>query len=186
MKKLPFIILLLLTKFTFAQKDTVGLHIPYSEGSVVYERVFAANGKSKDQLYSNAKLWFINHYNNSREILSQDSTVGRVVGKGKETIQFKGPLSVIVPFDDRMTIQIDVKDNRYRCRMYNMTLSTQETDKKDRTVATPEELVNTLTGKGNTSALNKSQARRMLESLNTTIDAAMASLNKTMNDDDDF
>jgi hypothetical protein len=186
MKNLRFIILLFISTSSFAQKDTTGLHIPMSDGAVVYEKVFESPGKSKAELYSNARLWFIERYKGTNDIVVADSAMSRLVGKGRELVNFTGPMNVAMPFDDRLTIQIDCKDGRYRCRIFNMTLISRELDQKDRIVTSPEEMVNILNGKGGVSGLNRNQARRMIESLNTTIDMTMMSLFKTMTDKDDF
>ena len=179
---------LFIIKGAFAQKDTVGLHIPFSEGTVVYEKVFDAPGKSKADLYSSAQLWFITHYKGDRDILAQDSIAGKIVGKGKEIVNWEGPVSTVIPFNNFLTIQIDCKDSKYRIRMYNMHLIAPKNYNIDGTETTPEDMVNLLTGQPTASAaaFNKKQATRMLESLNITINNTMASLYKTMTDNDDF
>jgi hypothetical protein len=184
MRKFLFAILILFTNVAFAQKDTIGLNIPVSNGKVVYERVFKTPGKSKPELYNSAQTWFIEHYNGARNIEINDTIMGRFVGRGKEIVNFKGPLGVSMPFDDRLTIQIDCKDSVYRCRIFNMRLSYPKTTTTDEINTNPEEMVSILTGKG--GVLNKNQARRMLESLNTTINNTMQSLYKSMTEKDDF
>jgi len=186
MKTLFVLIFTLITGTAFAQKDTVGLNIPYADGAVVYEKVFDAPGISKAELYSNSQLWFTQHYRGEKDIEIADTAMARVVGKGKEIVNFVGPLNLSMPFNDSFTIQIDCKDNKYRCRMYKMTLSSQEANKSDRTIITPEELTATLAGQTGGSGLNKNQARRMMESLNTTVNNTMTSLYKTMTDKNDF
>jgi hypothetical protein len=185
MKTLLITIFTLITATAFAQKDTVGLNIPYADGVVVYERVFEATGVSKAALYDNSLLWLTQRYKGDRYLEISDTATARVTGKGREIVNFTGPLNHLMPFEGLFTIQIDCKDNRYRCRIYNIILSTDEGNKSDRTIITPEELVATLTGKPE-GVLNKNQARRMLESLNTTINDTMASLYKTMADKNDF
>ncbi|MDB5136029.1 MAG: hypothetical protein JWP37_2632 [Mucilaginibacter sp.] len=184
MRKLLFVIFILITNIAFAQKDTIGLNIPISNGKVIYERVFKTPGKSKSELYNNAQTWFIEHYNGARNIEINDTTMGRLVGRGKEIVNFKGPLGVLMPFDNRLTIQIDCKDSVYRCRIFNMRLSYPKTTTTDDIDTNPEEMVSILTGKS--GVLNKNQARRMLESLNITINDTMLSLYKNMTEKDDF
>jgi hypothetical protein len=186
MRNLFFVILLFISAPVFAQKDTTGLHIPINDGAVVYEKVFNAPGRSKAELYSNARLWFVEHYKGINSIEIADTVMSRLVGKGKETVNFIGPLNMAMPFDGKLTIQIDCKDGKYRCRIFNITLSSREPDPKDRTTTTPEDMVDVLTGKSSASPLNKNQARRMLESLNTTINNTLTSLYKTMIDNNDF
>ena len=64
-----------------AQKDTVGLKIPVTDGAVIYERVFDVPGKSKADLYKNAQLWFADHYvnsNNEIEFRARMQTPGKL------------------------------------------------------------------------------------------------------------
>ena len=181
MKKLLFAALLLSSSAAFAQKDTTGLHIPFSSGSVVYEKIFDAPGKTKFQLFDSAQQWFIGRYKTDHGIEVIDTANMRVIAKGKEMLTISMMLNT-VPFDDMMTIQLDCRDGKYRCRIYSMTLQTNESSKLDKIVTNPEDLVNTLTGKNGATILTKSQARTMLENVNTKVNEVMMSLNKTMND----
>lgn len=56
MKKILIIAFVFLAKSAFAQKDTVGLNVPYVNNTVIYERVFDAPNTSETLLYSNAGL----------------------------------------------------------------------------------------------------------------------------------
>ncbi|MBS1502441.1 MAG: DUF4468 domain-containing protein [Bacteroidetes bacterium] len=182
MKNLCLAALLLIPAALFAQKDTIGLHVPMNNGSVVYEKVFNAPGKTQMQLFNSAQEWFIGRYQTDRVIEMIDTANMRIIGKGKETVNFTGPLNASIPFDDRMSIQVDCKNGKYRCRMYSIALTIQNPAEKDKTAVGPEDMVNVLTGKGSKGGFNKAQARRMLEALNAAVDTAMASLDKTMND----
>jgi hypothetical protein len=181
MKKLLFAALLMISSAAFAQKDTTGLHIPMTNGSVVYEKIFDAPGKTKMQLFNSAQQWFIGRYKTDHSIEVTDTANIRVIGKGKELVVVRMMLNDI-PFDDMMTIQVDCKDGKYRCRIYSMALQTDPSSKLDKMATNPEDLVNALTGKHSMTAFNKSQARTMLENVNFKVNEVMASLNKTMDD----
>jgi hypothetical protein len=56
MKKLLILALIIFTKSAFAQKDTVGLNIPFANNTVVYERVFEVPNAPKNMLFGNAGL----------------------------------------------------------------------------------------------------------------------------------
>ena len=185
MKKLTIVIFLFIAKGAFAQKDTVGLHIPVVDGGVVYERVFQAPGKSKSELYNNAQLWFVKHYGGADCVQMADRDMARVVGRGFETINFKAVLGITVDYNDKMLLQIDCKDGKYRVRVYHIILESQDPG-KDKVIVTPEDLLNILEGKGSTFQFTKAQARRVLDSLNTTTYQTMTSLNSVMSDGDDF
>lgn len=186
MKNLLLAALLLTSTAALAQKDTTGLHIPFANGNVVYEKVFDAPGKTKLQLFNSAQQWFIGRYKTDRGIEVLDTVNMRVIGKGKETVNFSSGFNASGPFADLMSIQIDCKDGKYRCRLYSITLTNGDVHATnnllDNLVTNPENIVSFLGGKSGTSHLNKNQARGILEALNATINNVMMSLDKTMND----
>lgn len=185
MKKLFIIVLVLFAKNTFAQKDTVGVNTPYKNQLIVYERVFNAPGKSRSDLFGNAQLWFFNHYRSTNGIQINDADAGRIVGNGIETINFKAILGIDVVYDAKLSIQIDCKDGKYRCRIFNIVLDSQ-TQGKDKVITRAEELMKALLGQANISQLNKNESKRALQSLNTMVNDTMQSLNSIMTDSDNF
>ena len=58
MRKLLVLALIIFAKSASAQKDTVGLNVPFVNNTVVYEKVFDVPTAPKNLLYSNASLWF--------------------------------------------------------------------------------------------------------------------------------
>ena len=164
------------TNVVFAQKDTTGLNIPVKDGTVVYERVVEAPNKSKADLYKNAKQWFVDYFKSSKDVIqNEDKEDGKIVGKGILLIPFKGALGSNVMYNDKLSIQVDCKDNKYRLRFYEQTLSSSGGE----VVTTPESLIGKLLGKEK-SPFNEKQARRMLESMNATITTAIFAFNKAM------
>jgi len=186
MKNLIIALFALVSVSAFAQKDTSGLKIPNSTGNVVYERVFETPGKTRYQLFNDAQQWFIARYKTFRYIEVTDSVNMRVIGKGKEIVNYVGPLNVSLPYVSRMTIQIDCKDGKFRSRISSINLAPRDTSASGNFVTTPEELVDMLNGKSQIVGLNKNQARRLLESLNITIDNTMVSIQKALADKNDF
>jgi hypothetical protein len=187
MKKLLLLVFVLITKSTFAQKDTVGLSTPLVNGSVVYEHVFTASQRSKPELFDNAQLWFIRHYKSANGIQIQNDYTGRIVGSGTEVISFKGPLGADVPLDVDLTIQIDCKDGKYRCRIFNACIATQMQG-KDKTTTTADDLMNFILMRKtvNPVAFNKNQSKKILQGLSTMVNNVMLSINENMSVTDDF
>ncbi|MBS1527165.1 MAG: DUF4468 domain-containing protein, partial [Bacteroidetes bacterium] len=149
-------------------------------------KVFDAPGKTKIQLFNSAQQWFIGRYKTDDGIEVLDTSNMRVIGKGKETVNFSSGLNASGPFRSLMSIQIDCKDGKYRCRLYSITLTNGNVHATnnllDNLVINPESMVDLLTGKSGQSQLTKNQARGMLQALNATINNTIASLDKTMND----
>ncbi|TSJ39228.1 DUF4468 domain-containing protein [Mucilaginibacter corticis] len=192
MKKLPLLIFILFAKTTFAQKDTVGLNTPFINGDVMYQKVFSAPGKSNVQLFGNAQLWFIKHYKNTKSIQIQDDVIGRVVGNGRELLTFKSILEMERDYDVDMTIQIDCKNGRYRTRIYNIVIETEDTNKV-KNLLYAEKLMNYLLGNktdlalsGGVNPFNKNQSKRALQSLNVLAGNIMSSINQTVSDADNL
>lgn len=180
MKRIIFsIAAIICTNAVFAQKDTTGLNIPVKDGAVVYERIVEAPNKSKADLYKNAKQWFVDYFKSSKDVIqNEDKEDGKIVGKGILPIPFKGAMGMNVVYDDKLTIQVDCKDNKYRLRIYEQTLSSQGGG-SSQVITTPESLIGKLLGKEK-SPFNEKQARRMLESMNATITTSIFAFNKAM------
>ncbi len=184
MKTICTIIGLLVPICCFSQQDTIGLNLPLIEGKVVYESVVLAPDKSSAELYKNAKQWFVDYFNSSKAVIqSEDKSEGRIAGKGIVVVDWKTS-GIIVKYNNRLTIQLDVKEGRYRYRFYDMILSTEAVDLngfghlKAREF-TPEDLIGNLTGAKN-KVLTKSGSRKTLEAINQKVKTMAESLNKAM------
>lgn len=190
MKNLLSLVFVLIAHITFAQqKDTVGLNTPLVNGAVVYERVFNASQKSKPQLFDNAQLWFIRHYKSADCVQIQNEYTGRIVSSGTEVISFKGPLGIDILCDVGLTIQIDCKDDKYRCRIFNAWIEPQGQEKdKTKVITTADDLMNFVLIRKtvNPVTFNKNQAKKILQSLSATVNNVMQSINDGMNTNDDF
>ncbi len=186
MKNIILAIFVFISVSAYAQKDTAGLKIPISNGSVVYEHVFETPGKTKAQLYNDAQQWFIARYKSFRNIEIADSANNRVIGKGKELVDFFGPFNTSMPFQSRMSIQVDCKDGKFRSRVSAITLSPRDTSASLNFTTSPEELLSDLAGNRRTSGLTKAQMRQLLQNITVTINNTMASLDKALTARDDF
>ncbi|MDN3548825.1 DUF4468 domain-containing protein [Mucilaginibacter aquaedulcis] len=167
---------LICTTAAFVQKDTTGLNIPVKDGAVVYERIMDAPGKSKADLYKNAKQWFVDYFKSSKYVIqNEDKEDGKIVGKGILFVAFRGALGSNVIYNDKLSFQVDCKENKYRVRVYEQTLSSPGNELS----TTPESLIGKLLEKEK-SPFNDKQARRMLESMNATITTTLFAFNKAM------
>lgn len=187
MKKLLFLILMLLASNAFAQKDTIGLNLPYKNGTLVYQQVVTTTGQSANLLYSNAELWFAQHSRNGGRLDLQDTSVLRITGRLNDSISFKGPLGLSIVSPVRIMIQIDCKDGRYRCRVLDVILQLNDADNKHRYFIKADNMAEQLVNKNATTTyLNNNQAKRALASVNELVDHIMSSVKQTMTDKNDF
>ena len=164
MKNIFILALLLLTKASFAQKDTVGLNIPIKDGYVVYEQVVDAPGRSKAALFSNAKTVLVSYFSGTKDVIqSEDKGNGQVIGRGSMVIIIKDFLGRADYFTDRFLVQIDCKDGRYRIRVSNQQLG------NGHEFFTTEEFVGKLTGEWKSMDITKNEAKRGLQDTNGRI-----------------
>lgn len=173
MKKF-LLIILLMPMYAFAQKDTTGLNLPYKEGRIVYEEIINVENKSKSDLLVNAKQWFVDYFKSSKDVIqNEDKETGRIIGKGILFFYAK-TWAMSFKIDDKITIQIDCKDNKYRYRLYDIITSSDYA--RD---STPEEMVDKLSGAGK-SRYTKSLCRKILENLSLETKNTIASLKSAM------
>ena len=166
-------------------QDTVGMHLPFKDGKLTYEGIVNVAGKNKMDLYADAKKWFTDYFIDSRDVIQmQDKDQGRIIGKGILVFSYKVLLSS-VKFYDLITVEIDVKDGRYRYRVYDMVLANLKgelfSDYGSRTKVTPEQLISTLTGTGK-SGYTKTECQKLLRLIDGEAKSTIHSLTTTVSD----
>ena len=114
MKKV-IIIAVLLPLFAFAQKNVSEKIFPEVNGEINYTEVVKVDSTiKKDELYVNAKAWFVGTYKSANDVLQmQDKEAGVLIGKGIFEIPYKlfvGSTRVSV----NHTIKVYVKDGKYK------------------------------------------------------------------------
>lgn len=191
MKRLILILLTAVPALGFAQKDTLGLNLPIQEGKVVYEGIIEVPGKSKDEIYKNLRQWFVDYFKNAKAVIqNEDKEVGRISGKGIVPIYWKFSIGSGM-YPNQMTIQLDVKDSKYKYKIYDMLLSTQAEYLRGFNVIlsarefTPEDLIGNLTGARN-KVLTKAASRNTLEAIDKNTKEVISSLNKAAKSQSDF
>lgn len=189
MKKLLTIALLLCVKTVFAQKDTVGLNIPFVDNAVVYERVYDVPKASRDLLYRNARSWFATTHPNGgiTTLTMRDSVLTRTTGKVHYAIDVPykvlwGTLTYTSTYD--FTVQIDCKDDKYRIRIYNIQAVNG---------ATPvEQLVQSLADAktldlgGGINRLTVADLKKRLQLMSSIVNNLLDDAHRKMTDNDNF
>jgi hypothetical protein len=185
MKKLLVLALIILWTSAFAQKDTVGLNVPFVNNTVVYEKVFNVPTAPKTLLYGNAGLWFAetHPYVEDTQLQLVDPVLSRVVGRVKSsTVVTNKALwnTLYTTITYNFTVQVDCKDNKYRVRIYNIedVIGTDYIPVDDLMFA----LSNSKSyNPGNPAdALNISNLKQHFQALNTVIGNVMADITKSM------
>jgi len=100
----------------FAQK----IKLPVDDsGNVSYQAVEQVQGVDKKELFSRARNWFAQTYQSANSVLQvNDSESGELTGKGSFTIT-PTMLGMGIPTRVDHTIQVEVKDGRYRVTVNN-------------------------------------------------------------------
>jgi len=68
------------------------------DGRIVYEGIVETPNLAKMDLYNNAKQWFVDYFNSSKDVIqNEDKDQGRIIGKGiifiyRKTISYKRSL----------------------------------------------------------------------------------------------
>lgn len=190
MKKLLIFAFLLCAKTLFAQKDTVGLNIPFINNTVAYERVFNVPNTTANMLYANAGIWLAetHPYGGSTQLTLNDSNLSRVVGRVKYTVVTSEKIlweTNYYNYVSDFTIQIDCRDNQYRVRIYNIqnVVGTTYIPTDELMQSLIKSKSYALDGGGfiNTKGLN-----HLFQTLNTAINNVMTDINKSMMEDNGF
>jgi hypothetical protein len=189
MKKLLILAFAVFAKSAFAQKDTVGLNVPFVNNTIVYERVFDVPNTPKNLLYSNAGLWLAETrpYVADTQLQLVDPILSRVVGRVTS--------SVVVPYKvlwqtnyytitDNFTLQVDCKDNKYRIRIYNIRdrVGTDYVPLDDLMLA----LINSKSYAIGNLVLKIPDLKDHFQALNTIIGNVLADISKSMLVDNSF
>ena len=191
MKKLLVIALIISAKSAFAQKDIVGLNVPFVNNTIVYERVFDAPNTSQNLLYSNAGLWMAetHPYVVNTQPTLQDPVISRVVGRANSYIGESYKVlwqTQYYSYNFSFTIQIDCKDNKYRVRIYNIE------DVIDASNKTPmddmmQALINSKSLTLSTGGvMKKDNFVKIFQGLNSVVASVVADINKNMLADNSF
>ena len=191
MKKLLVLALIIFAKSAFAQKDTVGLNIPFVNNTVVYEKVFDVPNVPKNLLYSNAGLWFAetHPYVQDTQLELVDPVLSRVVGRVKSsTVIVTNKVLWDTYYGNityNFTLQVDCKDNKYRIRIYNI-------QNVSGTVYTPvEDLMQSLINSKSVTLANgvvfkTADLKQHFQALNAVIDSVLTDINKDIIVDNSF
>lgn len=190
MKKLIILAFVVFAKSAFAQKDTVGLSIPFINNTVVYEKVFEVPNTPKSQLYANAELWFAEShpYVEDTQLQLVDPVLSRAVGRVKSYYSVSNKVlwsTNISTYLFNFTFQVDCKDNKYRIRIYNI----QDMTGSDYTPV--DNLMYALVNSKsytipNGVVLKAKDLKQHFQRLNSVVNNVMADISRSMTADNDF
>ena len=169
-----------------AQSNSDLANYPVKDGKLLYEGIIDAPGKTKSDLYINAKQWFVDYFPNANDVIqTDDKSLGRIAGKGS-VIMYHSALMSTVKWHETMTIQVDYKDGKYRYRIYDMTVYVPKVDLGGSYGELPaynftdSDLVGKIMGTEKDAPLTKNQSKKALEAIDEQTKETIASLMTAM------
>jgi len=121
MKRTYLLLIFLFIYLSAKAQEKSKVQLPLHDGLLSYESVVTLDSSYKAQLlYKATKTWFVNTFNSAKAVIqSEDQVNGRFLGKGGITIDASIWTAGSITPDVRFYIQIDVKDGKYRYKIYN-------------------------------------------------------------------
>lgn len=119
------IFLLLAVVFTLTSNAQEKLEFPLNEnGQIIFTEVVPAEGKTKEDLYTNSKMFFVNTYKVTQEKLKQNKEANSVSDNQYSimTVKANGSDVKVKLF---YTITILSKDNKYKYEIKNIFTKTE-------------------------------------------------------------
>jgi hypothetical protein len=163
-----------------------GLKLPTDSvtNKVAFTVVQDVASTSQSELYSRAKIWFVNNFRDAKEVVQlDDKENGLIMGKGNFYVSY-GFMGL--PVSERMnfTVSIRVKDNKFKAQITGMQLRSEPSKYQPTAIDTPVELYNTEKPNKNKTiqkiiAATIEQSNKIL----TSITSSMASPNVNLKSD---
>lgn len=118
MKKLMFITLFFSIK-SYSQKQI----LPLVDGKVDYTEIVQLDSNyKKNDLYLNAKKFFIDVFNSGKDVIQmEDKEAGLVIGKGYLSVNYRNSFLYTFPTRIWHTIKISIKDGKYKYEITDMS-----------------------------------------------------------------
>jgi hypothetical protein len=129
MKKVAFILLTFLVPFSVsAQSYNYSEDLPIKDGKIIFEKVVDGISVNKSMLYATAKKWMADKLKNFGPVIqSEDITTGQIIGKGYVDINRDSKVLFVVGASPiyKFSVQVDLRDGKYRARIYDIILNVQ-------------------------------------------------------------
>lgn len=118
-----FIITLFIANSILAQDKLLGI-LPLKEGKVTYSDVIQLQGVSKEEMYNRVKLWFIDTYNTSNDVIQiDDKEHGEIIGKGCFRTVWNLRFYTAQSLNVWKTIKIQLLNNSFRYEITDFKLN---------------------------------------------------------------
>ncbi|RZJ87966.1 MAG: DUF4468 domain-containing protein [Chryseobacterium sp.] len=121
-------LLFLNIQFAAAQSYDYKQDLPDKNDKLVYEKIVEGLDVKKPLLYASAKKWMADKLKNTGPVLqTEDLTTGQLIGKAYLDIEKRS--SLVGSLEGypiyKFSVQLDVRDGKYRIRIYDILINIQ-------------------------------------------------------------
>ncbi|WP_316799631.1 DUF4468 domain-containing protein [Pedobacter frigidisoli] len=120
--------LILISTSSYGQSYQYQQDLPIKNGKLLYEKIVEGMDVKKPLLYASAKKWMADKLKNTGPVLqSEDINTGQLIGKAFLDVQNRSSLvSSLEGYPIyKFSVQFDVRDGKYRMRIYDILLNIQ-------------------------------------------------------------
>lgn len=101
--------------------DMYMLELPKENGKVIYQEVIEAKGVSAENLFNSSRLWFLENFKYSKEVIQyENKETGIVSGNANTSFYIKSALNTNVENTLFFTIAIEVKEEKFRYKITDL------------------------------------------------------------------
>ena len=180
------------TKVKLKLEESTATDFPVKGDQLYYEGVVDVAPTSKQlDLYKTGRTWFVDTYVDAKEVLQlDDKAEGKMMGKGLYRYSFLNGINISQVLM-RFTLALDVKDGKYRYRIYNFAGDNVNTSMLGGANATQLRVLDYNQCYADYKADKRTKYNlKVLQGMDTQVQGIIASLNKAMVDNagskDDF
>lgn len=95
-------------------------------GKINYSKVIDLANKSKEELYSTSKIFFVNNFNSANKVIQlEDKENSVIIGNGNAKILATAGMGVYSTMYLNYSIKIESKENKIRYEIYNFSFDGQ-------------------------------------------------------------
>jgi hypothetical protein len=125
MKKIILLLILLISVCSI-QAQIIEDFNTDEKGNINYSKVIDVTNKSKEELYSISKIFFVNNFNSANKVIQLDDKENNtIIGKGNAKILASAGMGVYSTMYLNYSIKIESKDNKIRYEIYNFSFDGQ-------------------------------------------------------------
>ncbi|SER62876.1 DUF4468 domain-containing protein [Pedobacter rhizosphaerae] len=122
------LVLLFASISSYGQSYNFTQDLPVKNGKLVYEKIVEGMDVKKPLLYASAKKWMADVLKNTGPVLqTEDLTTGQLIGKAFLDVENRS--SLVNSLEGypiyKFSVQLDVRDGKYRMRIYDILLNIQ-------------------------------------------------------------